>query len=258
MTSPLLTSPPMTSPLGGKRALVTGAASGIGRATALELGRRGADVALVDLAPCAGLAEEIAAMGRKSIALEADVGDEAQATAAVRRTIEDLGDLDILVNSAGIMRETPLLEMSVELFDRIVRVNLRGSFLMGREGIKAMKRQGGGGRIINIASELAYLGRAEFSAYCATKAAILGLTRSWAREFAPDILVNSVAPGPVDTPMLGIESMSAAWREKETEIPLGRVGRPEEIASVIAFLAGPEATFVTGQTFSPNGGAVML
>jgi 3-oxoacyl-[acyl-carrier protein] reductase len=113
-------------------------------------------------------------------------------------------------------------------------------------------------RIVNIASELAYLGRAEFSAYCASKAAILGLTRSWAREFAPDILVNTVAPGPVDTPMLDIEVMSQACLDKETDIPLGRVGRPEEIASVIAFLAGPEATFVTGQTFSPNGGAVML
>ena len=248
----------MTSPLIGKRALVTGAASGIGRATALELGRRGADVALVDLAPCAALAEQIAAMGRKSISLEADVGDEVQAPAAVRRALDGLGGLDILVNSAGVILEKPLLEMSIDEFDRIVRVNLRGTYLIGREGIAAMKQRGGGGRIVNIASELAYLGRAEFSAYCATKAAILGLTRSWAREFAPDILVNTVAPGPVDTPMLDIESMSPAWREKETDIPLGRVGRPEEIASVIAFLAGPEATFITGQTFSPNGGAVML
>jgi 3-oxoacyl-[acyl-carrier protein] reductase len=248
----------MTSPLKGKRALVTGAASGIGRATAQELGRRGADVALVDLAPCAGLAEEISAMGRKSIAIEADVGDETQAPAAVRRALDDLGGLDILVNCAGMILEKPLLEMSIDDFDRIVRVNLRGTYLMGREGIAAMKEQGGGGRIVNIASELAYLGRAEFSAYCASKAAILGLTRSWAREFAPDILVNTVAPGPVDTPMLDIEVMSQAWLAKETDIPLGRVGRPEEIASVIAFLAGPEATFVTGQTFSPNGGAVML
>ena len=248
----------MTSPLKGKRALVTGAASGIGRATALELGRRGADVALVDLTPCAELAEEISAMGRKSIAIEADVGDETQAPAAVRRALDDLGGLDILVNCAGMILEKPLLKMSIDDFDRIVRVNLRGTFLMGREGIAAMTRHGRGGRIINIASELAYLGRAEFSAYCASKAAILGLTRSWAREFAPDILVNSVAPGPVDTPMLAFEVMSEAWREKETDIPLGRVGRPEEIASVIAFLAGPEATFVTGQTFSPNGGAVML
>ena len=248
----------MTEPLMGKRALVTGAASGIGRATALELGRRGADVALVDLSSCAELAEEVSSMGRGCIAVQADVGDEAQATAAVQRTVDDLGGLDILVNSAGIILEKPLLEMSIDEFDRIVRINLRGSFLMGRGSIAAMKRQGGGGRIVNIASELAYLGRAEYSAYCATKAAILGLTRSWAREFAPDILVNSVAPGPVDTPMTSTRDMSPEWLEKEADIPLGRLGRPEEIASVIAFLAGPEATFITGQTFSPNGGAVML
>ncbi len=248
----------MSLPLDGKRALVTGAASGIGRATALELGRRGADMVLVDLTSCDAIADEITALGRKGVAVEADVGEEVHAHEAVQRSLADLGGLDILVNCAGIMRETRLLEMSVDEFDEIVRVNLRGTFLMGREAIAAMKRQGSGGRIVNIASELAYLGRAEYSAYCATKAAVLGLTRSWAREFAPDILVNSVAPGPVDTPMLGIDNMTAEWREKESDIPLGRIGRPEEIAGVIAFLAGPEATFVTGQTFSPNGGAVML
>jgi 3-oxoacyl-[acyl-carrier protein] reductase len=248
----------MTLPLQGKRALVTGAGSGIGQATAIELGRRGARLCLVDVASCIEAADEIVSMGGDCVSIVADVGDENQATAAVSKTLAGLGGLDILVNCAGIIIEKPLLETTAEEFDRIVHVNLRGVFLMGREGIAAMKQQGEGGRVINIASELAYLGRAEFSAYCATKSAILGLTRSWAREFAPDILVNTVAPGPVDTPMLSIESMSAEWRDKETDIPLGRVGRPGEIASVIAFLAGPEATFVTGQTFSPNGGAVML
>ncbi len=247
----------MTLPLRGKHALVTGAASGIGRETALELARRGADVALVDLASCAALAEEIAAMGRKAVSLEADVGDEVQAPAAVRSALDGLGGLDILVNCAGMMLTKPLLEMPIEDFDRIVRVNLRGTYLIGREGIKVMTEQGGGGRIVNIASDLAYLGRAEFSAYCATKGAILSLTRSWAHEFAPHILVNSVAPGPVDTPMTSIKTMSPEWLEKETENPLGRIGRPEEIASVIAFLAGPEATFITGQSFGPNGGSVM-
>ncbi len=248
----------MTTPLEGKLALVTGAASGIGRATAQVLALRGADVALVDLASCAELSDEITAMGRQCAAVEADVGDETQARVACQQAIETLGGLDILINCAGIILEKPLLEMSADEFDRVVRVNLRGTFLMGREAIGVMKRQGRGGRIINIASELAYLGRAEYSAYCASKAAILGLTRSWAREFAPEILVNSVAPGPVDTPMTSIETMSPEWIEKETDIPLGRIGKPEEIAGVIAFLAGPESTFVTGQTFSPNGGAVML
>lgn len=248
----------MTAPLEGKLALVTGAASGIGRATAQVLALRGADVALVDLASCAELTDEITAMGRRCVALEADVGDEAQARAACQQAFDTLGGLDIMVNCAGVIFEKPLLEMSVDEFDRVVRVNLRGTYLMGREGIDTMKRQGRGGRIINIASELAYLGRAEYSAYCASKAAILGLTRSWAREFAPEILVNTVAPGPVDTPMTSTKTMSPEWIEKETDIPLGRIGKPEEIAGVIAFLAGPEATFVTGQTFSPNGGAVML
>lgn len=248
----------MSGPLTSKRALITGAASGIGHETALELARRGADLALVDLASCAELAEEIVAMGRQSVAIEADVGDETRVEAAVRQTLDALGGLDILVNCAGIMMEKPLLETSADDFDRIVRVNLRGTFLMGRAGLAAMKQQDSGGRIINIASDLAYLGRADFSAYCATKAAVLGLTRSWAREFAPDILVNCVAPGPVDTPMTSIRDMSPEWIEKEKDIPLERICGPEEIASVIAFLAGPESTYVTGQTFSPNGGSVML
>lgn len=217
----------MTLPLHGKRALVTGAGSGIGQATAIELGRRGANLCPVGVASCDEAAEEIVTMGRDCISIAADVGDENQAAEAVSKPLAALGGLDILVNCAGIIIEKSLLETTADEFDRIVHVNLRGVFLMGRESIAAMTQQGEGGRVINIASELAYLGRAEFSAYCATKSAILGLTRSWAREFAPDI-------------------------------PLGRVGRPGEIASVIAFLAGPEATFITGQTFSPNGGAVML
>jgi 3-oxoacyl-[acyl-carrier protein] reductase len=114
-----------------------------------------------------------------------------------------------------------------------------------------------GGRIINVASELAYLGRAGASVYAATKGAILSLTRSWARELAPDILVNAVAPGPVDTPLLGWDAMNAEQRALETLNPLGRIGRPEEIAAVIAFLASDRASFITGQCLSADGGSAM-
>ena len=121
-----------------------------------------------------------------------------------------------------------------------------------------MVAQGRGGRVINIASELAYLGRENCSLYCASKGGVVSLTRSWAREFAPDILVNAIAPGPIDTPMLGIESDLAGDARQGIRESLGRIGRPEEIAAAALFLAGPGATFMTGQCISPNGGAAMF
>jgi 3-oxoacyl-[acyl-carrier protein] reductase len=167
------------------------------------------------------------------------------------------GGLDVLVNNAGILIEKPLLETTAEDFDRLIGVNLRGAFLVGREALRVMVRQGGG-RVINLASELAYLGRENCSIYCASKGGVLSMTRSWAREFAPEILVNALAPGPTDTPMLGAEFTSPETLAKETKNPLGRLGRPEEIASAAVFLAGPGATFMTGQCVSPNGGVVMF
>ena len=121
-----------------------------------------------------------------------------------------------------------------------------------------MVAQDRGGRVINIASELAYLGRENCSLYCASKGGVLSMTRSWAREFAPKILVNTIAPGPTDTPMLGLEQTSPETLAKESMNPLGRLGRPEEIAAAALFLAGPGATFMTGQCVSPNGGAAMF
>jgi 3-oxoacyl-[acyl-carrier protein] reductase len=243
--------------LDGKIALVTGAASGIGKATARALAAQGARVAGLDRQGGEALAREVEAAGAEVLTLRGDVSDEAQVRDAMTRVDRALGPPDILVNCAGIMVERPLLEMTLEEFDRVIAVNLRGPFLVGREVLRRMRTEGRGGRVINVASELAYLGRADYSAYCASKAGVLGLTRSWAREFAPEILVNAVAPGPVDTPMLSRESMSPEVLAGESDIPLGRIGRPEEIAGVIAFLAGPEATFITGQAFGPNGGAVM-
>ena len=111
--------------------------------------------------------------------------------------------------------------------------------------------------MINVASDLGYFGRETFSVYCASKAGVLTLTRSWAKEFAPAILVNAIAPGPIDTDMLGRNAMSSEWRQKEEQIPLGRIGQPEEVASSAVFLAGPDASFMTGQVLDPNGGSVM-
>ena len=239
----------MNEALAGALAVVTGAASGIGAATVQELAAQGARVAGIDRRPCT--------VPDGGLALIADVSSEPEVLAAFT-ALDAAGEVpDIVVNCAGIIIERPLTRMTLEEFERIMRVNLRGCFLVGREAVIRMRGAGRGGRVINIASELAHLGRADYSAYCASKAAVIGLTRSWARELAPDILVNAVAPGPVDTPMLSRENMSPEVVAQEIDLPLGRIGQPEEIASVIAFLAGPGASYVTGQTFGPNGGAVM-
>ena len=243
----------MTASLAQRRALVTGGASGIGRAIAIAFAGEGAHVVIADKTDAAPVVAKISATGGRAFAMVTNVADEAQVTALFGAALPRLGGLDILVNSAGILFEKPLLETTVAEFDRLMAVNLRGTFLVGREGLRAMVGQGSG-RVINIASELAYLGRERCSVYCASKGAVLSLTRSWAREFAPDILVNSIAPGPTDTPMLDIDSMSPETRAREMQIPLGRLGRPEEIAAAALFLAGAGASFMTGQCITVDGG----
>jgi 3-oxoacyl-[acyl-carrier protein] reductase len=246
--------------LAGKRALVTGGASGIGRAIALAFAAEGARVAIADRAPqekIEAVVAEIRGAGAEAHALQADVAEEAQVLALFDAVSDRFGGLDVLVNNAGILIEKPLLETTAADFDRLIGVNLRGAFLVGREALRVMVARGEG-RVINIASELAYLGRENCSVYCASKGGILSMTRSWAREFAPGILVNAIAPGPTDTPLLGAEFTSPKTLAKEAQNPLGRIGRPEEIASAAVFLAGPGATFMTGQCVSPNGGAAMF
>ncbi len=229
--------------LAGKRAIVTGAGSGIGRAVALELLRQGAQVVGIDLKPAADLQ-----------AIVADVSDATAASTAVAQAAERLDGLDIVVNVAGILRESPLSDFDYVAFDRMVAVNVTGTVRVTQAALPHLPP---GSRIINVASELAFLGRQLASGYAATKGAILSLTRSWARELAPHILVNAVAPGPVDTPLLGFGAMTPAQQTLETTNPLGRIGTPEEIAAVIAFLASPAASFITGQCFSADGGAAM-
>ena len=250
----------LNATLAGKSAIVTGAASGIGRAIAVALSQEGCSLCLVDRAPLdkiTAVVDAIAAAGGSALAVQADVADEGQVISAVANAASQLGNIDIVVNNAGILIEKPLLETTAGDFDAVIAVNLKGSFLVGREALRHMVKQRSG-RVINIASELAYLGRANTSIYCASKGGIISMTRSWAREFAPGILVNAIAPGPTDTAMLETDSTPPETLAKETDIPLGRIAQPEEIAGAAVFLAGPGATFITGQCISPNGGAVMF
>lgn len=246
-------------PLDGRTALVTGGSRGIGRAVARALGAEGAHVCIAynaHGAEAAAVVAEIVEAGGRAFALACDVASEAQVEALFAEAVPRLGHLDIVVNNAGVILERPLLDTSATDFDWLIGVNLRGTFLVGREALRAMTARGSG-RIINMASDLGYLGREQFSVYCASKGAILALTRSWAKEFAPAVLVNAIAPGPIDTDMLDVENMSPEWRAKEEQIPLARIGRAEEVAAVAVFLAGPGASFLTGQTIGPNGGSVM-
>ena len=234
----------MVKPLAGKRALVTGAASGIGLATALALQDAGAAVVGLDLQ----------ASNKAFQILACDLGEEAQIVAAVAKGADLLGGYDILVNNAGILQEVPLGGLTTGHIDRMFAVNVRGAMLVAREVLPHLPE---GGRIINIVSELAYLGRAGGSVYAATKAAMIGATRSWARELSPRILVNAVAPGPTDTPLLGFDQLTDDQKAAEIANPMGRIGRPEEVAAAVVFLAGPGATFFTGQCLGANGGAAM-
>jgi 3-oxoacyl-[acyl-carrier protein] reductase len=236
----------MVRPLENRRALVTGAAGGIGGATCRALADAGARVAGLD---------RVAMRNGAELFVETDLTSEANIIAGVAAAARAFGGIDILVNNAGIMREAGIREVTAQDIDLHFAVNVRAAILVTRETLKFM---GTGGRIINVASELAYLGRQNASVYVATKAAILGFTRSLARELAPDILVNAVAPGPTDTPLLGFEGLTESQQALELANPLGRIGRPEEIAAGIVYLAGPGAGFVTGHCLGINGGAAMV
>ncbi|MEJ2345836.1 MAG: 3-oxoacyl-ACP reductase FabG [Gammaproteobacteria bacterium] len=245
--------------LRGKTALVTGAATGIGRATALALGAAGARVVVNHLRQpdeADALVVQLRNNGTEAMAVEADVGDGAQVAALVAAAEDRFGAVDLLVNNAGVLLERPFLELTEADWDRVMNVDLKSVFLCCRAALPGMLRRGHG-CVINIASELGYLGRAGYAAYAAAKAGVITLTRSLAREFAPAIRVNAVAPGPVATAMLDASVMSAETLARESDIPMGRVGQPDEIAATVVFLASDRAGFYCGQVLSPNGGALM-
>lgn len=242
--------------LQGRVALVTGAATGIGRASALRLAQAGAWVWVNHLGQfqeAAALVREIEACGGQARAVEADVSD----AAAVQRMAAAVGAVDVLVNNAGILQEQPFLETTEADWDRVLGVDLKAVFLVCRAFIPGMLARGQGS-IVNIASDLGLLGRERYAAYCAAKAGVIGLSKSLAREFAPQNLrVNAIAPGPVATAMVSLEHMSAEWVEKELAIPQHRLADPAEIADSVLFLASDLSRFYTGQVLGPNGGSVM-
>jgi 3-oxoacyl-[acyl-carrier protein] reductase len=250
----------MNIDLSGKVACVTGAATGIGRAIAQALAAAGAAVAVNHFGQAAAASEVVAgivAAGGKAAAYDADVTDPAAVARMVDQAEDALGGIDILVNNAGILLEKPFLELGMEDWQRVIAADLTSVFVCSQAVLKRMAPRNAG-CVINVASELAYLGRAEFAAYCAAKAGVVGLTRSLAREFAPDIRINGIAPGPTETAMLSLDQISPEWRARELAIPAARAAQPAEIASTAVFLASDHARFYIGQMLSPNGGALML
>ena len=245
--------------LEGKKALVTGASRGIGRAIALALAAEGADVAVNfagNEAAAKAVAAEIEALGRKAIIIKADIASHEAATAMLDQVVKELGHIDILVNNAGITRDGLLLRMKEEDWDAVLTTNLKGVFNCTKAAIKYMMKQRYG-RIVSISSVVGVMGNAGQTNYAAAKAGVIGFTKAVAKEVAArGITVNAVAPGFVQT------DMTAVLNEKQVEamqaaIPLKRLGQPEDIARAVLFLASDDANYITGQTLHVDGGMVM-
>jgi 3-oxoacyl-[acyl-carrier protein] reductase len=244
--------------LDGKKAIVTGAARGIGRAITERLAREGADVAVCDLDETwlADTVAAVTALGRKAVAIGVDVSQSAAVNAAVGRALAEFGRVDILVNNAGITKDTLLVRMSDEDWDAVLSVNLKGTFLFTRAVAKPMMKQRGG-CIVNIASIIGLIGNAGQCNYAASKAGVIALTKSVAKELASrSVRVNAVAPGFIESKMTDALSEEIRGRMLET-VPLGRFGTPADVADVVLFLASDASAYVTGEVVNISGGMVM-
>ncbi|MBY5510046.1 SDR family oxidoreductase [Rhizobium leguminosarum] len=242
-------------------AIVTGAGSGIGRAIAIRLSQDGYAILVNDLHldRAQAVADEIAAAGGKAVAVAGDVSSETDTAKVYEVAVSAFGHPQLLVNCAGIVHQALFENLEVADFDRMFAIHVRGTFLMTKLALPSMLAAGDGVIVIvNVASQLGQIGGIELVHYAGAKAAIIGMTKSLAREVSNrGVRVNAVAPGPINTPL--VRELSQEWRvRKAAELPLGRFGEPEEVAATVSFLASPAASLFVGQTLGPNSGDVML
>jgi 3-oxoacyl-[acyl-carrier protein] reductase len=243
-----------------KKAIVTGASGGIGRAIAVALALRGADIAVNynrKLEEAKVTAKEIEALGRNALLVKADVANSLEVNQMIDKVLEEFGRIDILVNNAGIFEVALVHEMTDEQWDRTLNTNLKGVFNCCRAVVKHMIKQKSG-KIVNISSIDAHRGYLGGAHYAASKAGIIGFTKSLAREVASyGICVNAVAPGEIETEMTR-EELNQFRDEFLKQIPMGRIGKPEDVAGAVAFLCTDEANYITGETINVNGGWWMI
>ncbi len=248
----------MSAQLSDQIAVVTGAGRGIGRAIALAFADEGADIVCISRTQenSEKTAEEIRQKGRKAWAIAVDVSDPAGVEAAAKQIMDDCGRVDILVNNAGVTRDTLLMRMSEEDWDTVLDTNLKGAFLFHKAFARTFMKQRSG-RIINLASVVGLMGNAGQCNYAASKAGLIGFTKSIAREMAPrGINVNAIAPGFIETDMTAVLK-DEVKEEVLKKIPLGALGQASDIAAAALFLAGPGGRYITGQVLTVDGGMVM-